>query len=57
MNKAARKKSSSDDHRPDAWNRFLMAVGFAVKTPPMHRQVKKTRPASKGRVRKGKSRA
>jgi hypothetical protein len=45
------------EQRPDAWERFVMAVGYAVKTPAMHRETKKQRPANKGRVRKGKGRA
>jgi hypothetical protein len=44
--------------RPDGWERFGRAVDAAVKSGPKHRLAKrKTRPASKGRVRKGKSRA
>jgi len=50
-------KSVTLDVRPDAWERFERAVDHAVKTPAMHRETKKTRLASKGRVRKGKSRA
>jgi hypothetical protein len=46
---------------PDAWERFERAVDAAVKGGPKHRQrpndERKGRPASKGRVHKGKSRA
>jgi len=44
------------DPRPDAWERFERAVDHAVKTPAMHRETKKARPANKGRIRKGKGR-
>jgi len=44
--------------RPDGWDRFTRAVDAAVKGGPIHRATpKKKRPASKGRVRKGRSRA
>jgi hypothetical protein len=44
--------------RADGWERFREAVHAAAKGGPMHRQPKdKERPASKGRVHKGKSRA
>ena len=49
--------NAESESRPDAWERFLMAVGYAVKTPATHREAKKAKPANKGRVRKGKSRA
>lgn len=42
--------------RPDGWEQFERAVDAAVKGGPRHRPAKQ-RPASKGRVRKGKSRA
>jgi hypothetical protein len=46
---------------PDAWTRFERAVDTVLKSGPMHRQrpigARKERPASKGRVHKGKSRA
>jgi hypothetical protein len=46
---------------PDAWERFERAVDAAVKGGPQHRQrphdERKERPASKGRIHKGKSRA
>jgi hypothetical protein len=45
---------------PDAWERFERAVDTVIKSGPMHRQRpeadRKERPASKGRVHKGKSR-
>jgi hypothetical protein len=45
----------------DAWDRFRQAVRVMTKAGPQHRiggaTVKKERPASKGRVHKGKSRA
>jgi hypothetical protein len=44
--------------RPDGWERFRAAVHAAAKSGPKHRPTKdKERPASKGRVRKGKSRS
>jgi hypothetical protein len=46
--------------RPDGWERFENAVDAAVKSGPKHRAPTpkpKERPASKGRVHKGKSRA
>jgi hypothetical protein len=46
---------------PDAWERFERAVDTVIKSKPMHRQRptvdRKERPASKGRVHKGKSRS
>ena len=46
---------------PDSWERFERAVDTVIKSGPMHRQRpkidRKERPASKGRVRKGKSQA
>lgn len=49
------------DLRPDGWERFEKAVDAAVRTPAPHRAVPvpkaKTRPASKGRVHKGRTRA
>jgi len=46
---------------PDAWARFERAVDTVIKSGPQHRQrahdERKERPASKGRVHKGKSRA
>jgi hypothetical protein len=49
------------DLHPGAWERFRQAVHVMAKAGPQHRiggaAVKKKRPASKGRVHKGKSRA
>jgi hypothetical protein len=45
--------------RTDGWERFRAAVHAAAKSGPKHRQTKderKERPASEGRVHKGKSR-
>jgi hypothetical protein len=44
---------------PDAWPRFERFVKAIAKAGPQHRVIPKLkeRPASKGRVRKGKSRA
>jgi hypothetical protein len=50
-------RSTEIEIRPDAWERFERAVDHAIKTPATHRETKKQRPTSKGRVRKGKSRA
>lgn len=46
--------------RPDAWERFRRAVHAAAESGPMHKVApqpasKKERPASKGRVHKGKA--
>lgn len=45
---------------PDAWERFERAVDTVIKSGPQHRQwphdERKERPASKGRVHKGKAR-
>jgi hypothetical protein len=44
--------------RADGWERFRAAVHAAAKSGPKHREPKDNeRPASKGRVHKGKSRA
>lgn len=50
------KPSTEIELRPDGWERFEKAVDAAAKSGARHRPAK-TRPASKGRVRKGKSRA
>jgi hypothetical protein len=42
---------------PDAWPRFERFIREIAKAKPQHRPSPKTRPASKGRVRKGKARA
>jgi hypothetical protein len=49
-----------NDVRPDGWARFERAVDAAVKSGPKHKTAplpvsKKARPASKGRVHKGKT--
>ena len=53
--KVEREKSDKDD-----WARFERAAAAAVKSGPKHRErpkdERKERPASKGRVHKGKSR-
>jgi hypothetical protein len=47
--------------RPDGWDRFEKAVDAAVRVPAQHRArpmpKRKERPASKGRVHKGKTRS
>ncbi len=48
-------QKSEPELRPDAWERFERAVDAVIKSKPIHRPAK-DRPASKGRVRKGKSR-
>jgi hypothetical protein len=54
-------KASDLEIVPDAWERFERAVDTVIKSGPQHRQrahdERKERPASKGRVHKGKSRA
>jgi hypothetical protein len=49
-------KESRDDK--ESWSRFERAVDAAVKAGPMHKATPrpKERPASKGRVHKGKTR-
>lgn len=52
----------NDAVRPDGWSRFERAVDAAVKGGPRHKAApmavsKKERPASKGRVHKGKTRS
>jgi hypothetical protein len=53
-------KESELELHPDAWERFERAVDTVIKSAPVHRQrshdMRKERPASKGRVHKGKSR-
>jgi hypothetical protein len=55
---AAIEPSQEIEHCPDAWERFERAVDAAVKSGPKHRITPKAkeRPASKGRVHKGKTR-
>jgi hypothetical protein len=54
-------KESEIEFHSNAWARFERAVDTVIKHGPMHRQrphdARKERPASKGRVHKGKSRA
>lgn len=51
------KRSPAPASGADAWLRFESAVDAAVKSGPKHKTSvdKKARPASKGRVHKGKS--
>jgi hypothetical protein len=55
------KEKKESEIYSDAWERFERAVDAAVKSGPQHRQRAnvdlKERPASKGRVHKGKSRS
>jgi hypothetical protein len=56
--KSAGKAKDDLEILPDAWERFERAVDTVIKSGPQHRQrPHKERPASKGRVHKGKSRA
>jgi hypothetical protein len=61
QNKGAAKAADEIELRPDGWDRFEKAVDAAVRVPAQHRGAPvskaKQRPASKGRVHKGKSRA
>jgi hypothetical protein len=52
------KQERLEPTRPDAWSRFERAVDAAIRSGPKHRTAAKakTRPASKGRVHKGKTR-
>lgn len=54
--KTVRPKDRDIEVRPDAWERFVMAIGYAVKTPAIHRETKKAQPTSKGRARKSSGR-
>jgi hypothetical protein len=57
MVKPPKKELTEIELRPDGWARFEHAVDAGVKAGPMHRIAKpKTRPVSKGRVHKGKTR-
>jgi hypothetical protein len=53
-------KAEDIEIAPDAWERFEHAVDVVIKSGPKHREratdERKERPASKGRVHKGKSR-
>lgn len=53
--KVATRESPNVGFEPDAWERFERAVDTVIKSGPIHRPAKE-RPASKGRVHKGKSR-
>jgi hypothetical protein len=59
--KASTEATNEIELRPDGWERFRGAVHAAAKSGPKHRQSskdgRKARPASKGRVHKGKSRS
>lgn len=57
--KAKPKDEAEIELHPDGWQRFERAVDAAVKSGPKHRVAPKpkTRPASKGRMCKGKSRS
>jgi hypothetical protein len=53
-------ESGGDRPEKEAWARFERAVDAAVKSGPKHKETpqsvnKKERPASKGRVHKGKT--
>jgi hypothetical protein len=56
----AQGKKDEIELRPDGWERFRQAVHAAAKSGPKHRTAPapkaKERPASKGRVHKGKTR-
>jgi hypothetical protein len=55
--KPKRRSAKADlDLDPDAWGKFEQFIKDAAKSGPKHRPAKE-RPVSKGRVRKGKSRA
>jgi hypothetical protein len=44
------------EFHPDSWERFERTVQKVINAPPVHRTAKaKERPASKGRVHKGKT--
>jgi hypothetical protein len=51
-------KKPLEENDKEAWSRFERAVDAAVKSGPMHKTAPKPkeRPASKGRVHKGKAR-
>lgn len=38
-------KPNSTSNHPDAWERFERAVDVALKTPPMHKEAPKKKPA------------
>jgi len=53
------KEGAEIELRPDGWERFVRAVHAAAKSGPKHKPAPKPkeRPASKGRVHKGKTKA
>jgi hypothetical protein len=56
MAKPPKEKGQPVEIVPDAWERFERAVEVVIKAKPKHRAAKE-RPASKGRVHKGRSRS
>jgi len=57
MKKSPKKVLTDIELVPDAWAKFERFVKAIVRAGPQHRAPKsKTRPASKGRVHKGKAR-
>lgn len=58
--KKPREGTSDIEPLPDAWERFERAVDVVMKSPPKHQSAPprkpKERPATKGRVHRGKSR-
>ncbi len=52
-----RRDAGGIELRPDGWERFRQAVHAAAKSGPKHKVAPKAkeRPASKGRVHKGKT--
>jgi hypothetical protein len=61
---SGKQSNDADEKRApqDTWSRFERAVDAAVKGGPKHKMApagvdKKSRPASKGRVHKGKTRS
>jgi hypothetical protein len=59
---ARNQKETTEGNDADAWSRFERAVDAAVKSGPKHKPApegvnKKERPASKGRVHKGKTKS
>jgi hypothetical protein len=54
----AKPETKNENEEAESWSRFERAVDAAVKSGPMHKTAPKPkkRPASKGRVHKGKTR-
>lgn len=54
-------KGKETELLPDAWERFERAVDVVMRSPPRHQSAPprkpKERPATKGRVRRAKSRS